>query len=338
LAVASTASSSRAGKKIRLLGIAVVIIVILYSAGWFFVASKFEAFVGQFVNQVHAGRPRLTCDKLDASDIGNLFRFSLGLSCDKIAINDGVSGSTLTAGSFQALARIYNPGRVNIDLQGPATVTLGDGTTIDGQWQRLQSSLRASLTGLSELSLEGDLPSIQLDSPNLQVPFDLKMREGEFHARQNNGDLDVALIANDFDWKDASGNTILPRLSTSADLTMVGKAGVLEGQPLVLNGSKGELRSFKIETPDGLYGEMSGPFTIDDKGYLNGKFRTTFEKIGLWEQTVKTVFPDAGDSISGVAVLLKGLAKGKDRVTVNLKVDRGNITLSFLPLGRIPHF
>ena len=39
---------------------------------------------------------------------------------------------------------------------------------------------------------------------------------------------------------------------------------------------------------------------------------------------------------SGMAALLKGLAKGDDKVTVTIEVNKGLITLSLLPLGHIP--
>lgn len=314
---------------------AVAVVVVLYSVGWFYVASKFETFLGQFVNR-GAGTISLQCDKLTATDVGNLFRFSLGFSCDKTGIRDKATGSEVTAGPLAVLARIYNPGLANIDLEGPAKVTLADGTILDAQWQRLDSSLRANSNGLSELSLKGDLPSLKVDSPDFYAPFDLKVREGEFHTRQNNGDLDLAAIANDFEWIDDRGNAVLPKLSTSADLKLYGKEKLLEGKPVMTRPMKGELRAFKIQTPDGLYGEMSGPFTIDEDGYITGTFRTTLEKLDLWDEKLRAIFPEAGDTISGVAALLKGLAKGGDTVTVNLRVDRGNISLSMLPLGKIP--
>jgi hypothetical protein len=333
--VTATAAPSPAGRKIRRLGLAVAIVVVLYSVGWFYVASKIETFLGQFVNRASAGSVSVQCDKLSATDIGNLFRFSLGFNCDKTAISDE-AGNTVNAGPLTVLARIYNPGLANIDLAGPANVTLADGTTLAGQWQRLQSSLHANFNGLTELSLQGELPSLKVNSPDFYAPFDLKVREGEFHTRQNNGDLDLAAIANDFEWVDDAGNAILPKLSTSVDLTLFGKQGLLEGKRLATRPMKGELRAFKIQTPEGIYGEMSGPFTIDEKGRISGTFRTTLEKLDLWDQKLQVIFPDAGDTISGVAALLKGLAKGGDKVTVNLKVDRGNISLSMLPLGRIP--
>jgi hypothetical protein len=336
LALATTAAPSPSGRKIRRLGITVAVIVILYSVGWFYVASKFETFLGQFVNHGGPGNISLQCEKLTATDVANLFRFSLGFNCDKTSIRDEATGSELTAGPLAVLARIYNPGLANIDLQGPAKVTFADGTTLDARWQRLGSSLRANFNGLTELSLEGDLPSLKINSPNFYAPFDLRVREGQFHTRQNNGDLDLAAIANDFEWVDGEGNAVLPKLSTSVDLKLYGKEKLLEGKPVMTRPMKGELRAFKIQTPDGLYGEMSGPFTIDEDGYISGTFRTTLEKLDLWDQKLRQIFPEAGDTISGVAALLKGLAKGGDKVTVNLRVDRGRISLSMLPLGKIP--
>jgi hypothetical protein len=333
--MAATAAPSPAGRKIRRLGLAVAIVVALYSVGWFYVASKIETFLDQFVNRTSLGNVSVQCGKLSATDIGNLFRFSLGVNCDRTAVSDR-AGNRLNAGPLAVLARVYNPGLANIELTGPADVTLADGTTLAARWHRLASSLHANFNGLTELSLQGDLPSLKIDSPDFDAPFDLRVREGEFHTRQNNGDLDLAAIANDFEWVDDAGNAVIPKLSTSVDLTLYGKQGFLEGRRLAMRPMKGELRAFKIETPDGIYGEMSGPFTIDEDGYVSGTFRTTLEKLDLWDRRLQAIFPDAGDTISGVAALLKGLANGGDKVTVKLRVDRGNISLSMLPLGKIP--
>lgn len=331
----ASAASSPAGRKIRRLGIAVVIAVALYSAGWFYVARKFQDFLGQFVNRESPGKVSFTCANLSTGGALYLFRFGIGFTCEQTGVTDPISGAEVKAGPVQAMARVYNPGFVNVELAGPATATLEDGTTVTASWKKLGSSLHAGLSGLQELSLQGDLPSLKIDSPAFVGPFDLKVKEGEFHTRQNNGDLDLAVIANDFEWLDKDGAAIVPKLSTSADLTVYGKAAALQGKP-IRNPMKGEIRAFKIATPDGLYGELSGPFTVDEKGYINGTFRTRFEKIDLWDQKLRALFPDAQDTIGAVAALLKGLAKGGDTVTVNLKVERGDISLSFIPLGKLP--
>lgn len=332
MAASTTATPSPAGRKIRRLGIAVVIVVALYSAGWFYLASKFEAFAGQFLNRESPGGAIVQCDKLSTGG----FPFLIGFTCDRSGIDDASSGNKVTAGAFRAAARIYNPGAAIIELEGPADFTLSDGSTISAEWKRLRSSLHASFSGLSSLSLEADAASARVNSVALYQPIDVAAEQGELHLRERNGDLDLAARVQDFGLSDQSGTVIVPKLSASADLTLIGKGPLLEGRPLLARPVTGELRAFKIETPDGLYGEMSGPFTIDEEGYLDGTFRTTFEKIELWDQKLRGIFPDAGDTISALAALLKGLAKGEDKVTVTIEVDKGRITLSMLPLGHIP--
>jgi hypothetical protein len=328
----AAAPPSTAGRNIRRLGIAVVIIVVLYSAGWFYVASKFEDFLNGFIAPNGRGAVSLTCDNLSTGG----FPFLIGFTCDKSGIDDPSTGDSMNSGAFRAAARVYNPGTAIVELESPADLNLGNGTRVAAQWDKLRSSFRAGFSGLSTLSLEGDAPRARIDMAELQAAFDLKAAQAQLHLRDNNGDLDVAVLARDFEWNDANGNAILPKLSTSADVSMFGKAAILKGRPFGSKVMEGELRAFKIETPDGLYGEMSGPFTIDDQGYITGTFQTTFEKISLWDEKLRGIFPDGEGTISGLAALLKGLAKGGDSVTVKLEIDEGRISLSMLPLGRIP--
>ena len=84
--------------------------------------------------------------------------------------------------------------------------------------------------------------------------------------------------------------------------------------------------------------EGDGDLTTDS-GVLSEtpySFKTRFEKIDLWQQHLLKLFPDAEGTISGLAALLKGLAKGGEDVTVNLVVTKGTLSLSMMPLARIP--
>jgi hypothetical protein len=125
-------------------------------------------------------------------------------------------------------------------------------------------------------------------------------------------------------------------LSASAEFTLEGQGALLKGK--LRNGEPmaGQLTSFKIEMPNGIFGEMSGPFTIDEQGFVTGTFQTRLEHIALWEKTLLPAFPDAQGTVSGIAALLKGLAKGADNFNVKLEVNHGLITLSLFPIGHIP--
>jgi hypothetical protein len=330
MALENTAGASTASRKIRRLGIAVVIVVALYSAGWFFVASKIEGIVGDFI--ARPGPVKIECDGLER--MGTPFR--IGFACNRTGIKDDDTGSMISGGALRAVANIYNPGSALVELDGPVDASFLDGTVVNANWSLLRSGFSIGLSGLKTLSVTSEGISADLFNYSLIEPILAKATHGEFHVRGNGADLDAAVLARDLSLATKSGTEILPTFSTSTELTVKDKAGLLEGQPLVTKSMNGQLTSFKIEGPDGLYGELSGPFEVDADGYVSGEFKTRLEKVGLWEKQLLGVFPDARGTISGMAALLRGLAGGGDAVTVNLVVDKGTITLSMVPIGHIP--
>lgn len=323
-------TTSGASRKIRWLAIAVTVIVALYSAAWFFVASKIEDTVRAFISR--PGPVAVRCDDLER--IGTPFR--IGFACSRTAVKDDMAGSLVSGGALRAVAHIFNPGKALVELDGPVNASFLDGTVVTANWSLLRSGFTVGFSGLKTLSLTGENVSFDLFDYGLAEPLLAKAASGEVHLRGNGADLDAALIARNLSIATKSGSEILPTLSTSTMMTLKDKQGLLEGRPLVTKRMSGELTSFKIEAAGGIYGELSGPFDIDDEGYISGEFRTRFEKLDLWEERLVASFPDGRSTISGMAALLRGLAKGEDAVTVNLVVDKGTITLSMVPIGRIP--
>jgi hypothetical protein len=330
MALDTVRAPAPASRKIRRLGIAVAIVVALYSAGWFYLASKIEETVRGFI--ARPGPVELVCDGLTRT--GTPFR--IGFACDRTSVKDEATGGMMSAGAIHAVANIYNPGSAVVELDGPANISLLGGTAITADWSLLRSGFSLGFSGLKTLSNTGENVSIDLFSYAMVEPVIATIKHGEFHIRGNGADVEVAVLGRDFALTTKSGSEILPTLSTSTELTLDGKADLLEGKPLLSKAMKGTLTSFKLETPDGLFGEMSGPFEIDEDGYISGTFKTRLERIDLWETNLLKLFPRADSTISGMAALLKGLAKGGQDVTVNLVVDKGTITLSMFPLGHIP--
>lgn len=330
MALDTTGGGAPASRKIRRLGIAVAIVAVLYSAGWFFVASKFEDYLKGFLGG--AGPVDIECPGLATSG----FPFLIGFTCDSTGIGDGPTGNALKAGAVRAAARIYSPGSAVVELDGPANVSLSDGSSLIAEWKLMRSSFSVGLSRLKTFSASGEDLALNYMGAAFYNAILAKARHGEFHVRGNGDDLEAAFLARDFELGAEGAAPILPVLSTSLEITIDGKAALLEGRPLGGKAMKGQLTSFKIETPEGLFGELSGPYEIDDEGYISGEFKTHLEKIDLWEKHLLRLFPRAESTISGMAALLKGLAKDGDKVTVNLVVDKGRITLSMFPLGRIP--
>lgn len=323
----TTSGARSASRKIRWLGIAVAIVVALYSAGWFFVASKFETFLKDQLDG--AGPADIKCPGLATSG----FPFLIGFTCDKTEIVDG--GNSLTAGAFRAAARIYSPGSAVVEVDGPANVSLADGSSVTAEWKSMRSSFSVGFTRLKTFSAVGEDVNLNYLGDALYNAITAKASHGEFHIRGNGNDLEAAVLARNFELGAEGADPILPVLSTSLQITFADRIGVLEGQRLAAKPVRGDLTSFKIEMPDGLYGELSGPYEIDSEGYISGEFKTHLEKLDLWEKHLLKLFPDGESTISGMTALLRGLAKD-DKVTVNLMVDKGTITLSMVPIGHIP--
>lgn len=316
-------------RKIRRLGIAVAIVVALYSAGWFFVASKFEDLLGDYLDR--AGPVDIRCPGLATSG----FPFLIGFTCDRTEIVDKSTGDSVSAGAFRAAARIYSPGSAVVELDGPANISLSDGSSLAAEWKRMRSSFSMGLSQLNTISAVGEGLAVNYLSDALDSAIVARADHGEFHVRGNGDDLEVAVLARKFELGTEGAEPILPTLSASLQITFEGKADLLKGRPLAAKPVKGNLASFRIEMPDGLYGELDGPYEVDAEGYVSGQFKTHIEKLDLWEQHLLKLFPDAASTISGMAGLLRGLAKD-DKVTVNLVVDQGTITLSMVPIGKIP--
>ena len=321
---------SSASRKIRWLSIAIVVVVALYSAGWFFVASEIERVVAGVI--ARPGPVSLEC--ADLKRAGTPFR--IGFDCSRTSVKDDATGAMVSAGAIRAVAHIFNPGSGLVELDGPANVSMLDGNAITANWSRMRAGFSVGLSSLKSLSVTGEGIAADIFNYAMVEPVIAKASGGEFHIRGNGADIETAVLVRDFAVATRSGTEVLPQLSTSAMLTLKDKAELLEGKPLVSKAMTGQLTSFKIETPEGLYGEMTGPFEIDADGYISGQFQTKFEKISLWQRDLNKLLPGAEGTVSGMAALLKGLAKGGDSVTVNLVVNKGAISLSMMPLGRIP--
>lgn len=327
-----TSAPSSASRKIWRLGVAVVLIVVLYSAGWFFVASKIEAELdARISNPESLGLSELSCDNPTVEG----FPFLIGATCARSALTTK-SGLSASAGAARVAARIYAPTSAVAEVDSPGAVTGPDGSTAQATWKMLRAGVSAGLNGLSSLSLTGTDIRSGLRLAQSPVDLDVGAEEGQAHLRRVDRNLELAFLARKLTISSETGEVLLPEISTSLEMRFDDQADVLAGKPLRLRASSGTITSFKIETGAGLFGELSGDFDIDEDGYLNGKFRVKLDDIDGWKTQLSALFPDAGDSISAVAALLKGLAKGDEDVKVTLRIDRGRISLSMIPLGRIP--
>ncbi|TAU22598.1 DUF2125 domain-containing protein [Rhizobium leguminosarum] len=330
----SGSSQSGSGKKFWLLGGGVLLVIALYTGGWFYAASALKTTVLKAIAPRDQAGVSGECSDIEFRG----YPFRIGLFCSKIDVDDNVNGVSATFGALRSAAQVYAPGNIVWELDSPAEIRTGNGLSISAQWTNLQASLATRLQGVDRSStvIEG-LKAMAVSSYTGQaISFDVARTE--IHLRQNGADLDGAISVQDANTAIKDWPQIFPKMSASIDLTVAGKAGLIDGSDRSgLNGATGELRRIVADIGDGKVMTLTGPFSFDEQGFLSGKFKLEIEQLGPWGDSLKQAFPDITSTVNTATKLLKALAGGGDKVSVDLVVDRGNATVSgFIPLGRIP--
>lgn len=330
----ATSSQSRSGRKFLLLGGGILLVIALYTGGWFYAASALRDTVLKAISPSGASGVTGECTDIDFRG----YPFRLGLFCSKVSVDDKRNGVSAAFGALRSAAQIYAPGHIVMELDAPAEIRTAHGLAISADWSNLQSSLVTKLKGIDRTSTVIDGLKATATSAATGQTLNLDSAHTEIHLRQNGADLDGAISLQDATAVIKDWPQLFPRLSATADVTLLGKAGMIDGSDdTSLYGASGELRKVVADIGDGKTMTLTGPFSFNDQGYLSGKFKLEIDRLGPWGDSLKQAFPGMSSTIDTATKLLGALGRGGDRVSVDLVVDRGRATVSgFIPLGKIP--
>ena len=336
--MSASSQSETSGRGFRglfiLLGI-ILVLAAVYTGGWFYAASALKTNVLRALGKQDAAGFTGQCTDLNQQG----FPFRIGLTCSKVEIDDHVKGVSATFDDLNASAHVYSPGNIDWQLNSPAEIRTSQGLTISSEWATLESSLvtHGNLIEKGATTISRLKAAIVSSATGQTVNFTAD--KTEIHVRQNGDDLEAA-----FEVKNS--NTVipdfpqLPALGAIVDITLTGKAGLLDGSDKDgrgLFGASGILHHITADIGDGRIMTLSGPFSFDDDGYVSGQFKLEIQKIGHWRDSIKQAIPAAKHTVDMVGKLLKALAAGDDKVSVDLTADHGAVTVSgFIPVGTIP--
>ncbi|MBB5574117.1 MULTISPECIES: DUF2125 domain-containing protein [Rhizobium] len=335
MAASSQGVASGRGKRMWLIGLGLIVILAgLYTGGWFYATTMVKTTVLKALGEQNAAGISGECSDMAFSG----FPFSIGLSCTKVTVDDHVKGVSASFDNLNASAPVYQPNHVGWSLKSPAEIRTAQGLTVSAEWTDLQSNLVAKGRGVAQSETVIDGLKAGIVSSFTGQSADVTAAHTEMHARQNGDDLELAIGIENATAVIKDFPQTLPTASTSADITLTGKAGLLDGSDgHGLYGAAGVLRQVVIDIGDGRVMTLSGPFNFDDQGFLSGRFKLEINQIGPWGDSLKATIPAAKNMIDTATKLLKSLAAGSDKVSVDLTADRGRLSLSgFIPLGKIP--
>jgi hypothetical protein len=325
-------ATSRPGRRIVWLGVAVVVACLLYTAGWFVFAGQIEQRLPALFALTERQGVRTDC--ANASVQGYPFR--IGIFCDRTTIDFARDNIALKAGALRSAAQVYNPRHIVSELDGPASLTGDRGLSARADWQLLHASTVFAGDGVDRASLEGKGATLVLDSDDLPITISGDSRRFAAHVRRNEGDLDAVVEVDDF-----SSPLTLDTKHISLQATVVGGAEFLkEGARPDLRGRTVRLHDLSSEFAAGGTVSLSGDVAFGVDGLASGDLRIRLGDYQAVAARIGELQPELAEQINRFAPILVALDTepddGADTVTLPLTIRNGNASIGILPLGKIP--
>jgi hypothetical protein len=331
------AASSRTGtaSKLWLLASAVVLIVALYTAGWFYAASLLREKTLLLLGSQSDAGISASCDNAEYRG----FPLRIGLFCSKVDVDDNVNGISASFGALRSASRIYNPKHIVWELDSPSEIRTSHGLSLATSWLSLESHLITRLKGVERASMTLEQPKTTIISSATGQTFDIAADKAEIRLRQDGADLNAAIALQNTTTTAKGLPQLLPATTASINVTLENRAGVLDGSDrngLALQGSEGKLREFKADLGQGQVLTLSGPFSFDDKGRMSGKLKLRIEDIAAWQKSLSSAFPDLQSTIGTAANMLQALGGGS-KASIDITIRRGKVFAGgLIPIGEIP--
>lgn len=320
--------------KIVALAIFIVVLIVAYSAFWFYLAGQLQNRVEGVIGGLRDEQVTAHCDRLDV--VGYPFR--IGIACDGVSGTVGTLPASFAATSFRSAAQIYRPSHIISELVGPLRLEIAGHESAEARWDAMQTSTVFGATGLSRASLNADglaLVHDRADEPELRLDAD----NFQFHARRSGDDLELALMGRGARLTGGLLQQAIPAFDLVGEAQISGGADFLAGRSLAaaeLRGTNGVLTNGAALIGDNAAIRLSGPFDIAEDGRISGTFDLAIDDLSAWQSALGDLLPALRGTIETAGSMLHSLGGGTGSVSVQLQLREGRVLLGIIPLGRIP--
>lgn len=319
-----------AGRRIRWLGVAIIVAVIAYSGGWYWLAGQVETQASGFVEEQRQLGLAIDCADRDVRG----YPFRLEIFCTSLDMERPADGLIVEAGAFRSAAQVYEPKRIYAELDAPVSVASPVFGQVEADWTlgHATATLAEPLPKLVSVAFD----NLDLSFAGLQKALTATLAEA--HMRTQDQELDLALryegLTIDPRLVD---DRILPVLSGDADLRLKDGVALATQGVSTLRGVAGEIhRLALLLTPQRGF-LVSGPFEIGADGLIDATLKIIIVDPAGFAAAMKPVFPEYASQIDMVASGQKQAGPdGTPELQLPINIRDGRAALGFIPLGNIP--
>lgn len=312
-----------------------LIIVVLYTIGWFYLASVAKDRVR---NELAQQGDTITCQNLSARG----YPFSLYISCKGITYSAPQHLVNFAANTLDIGTSIFSPHRVQARLTSPATLAAGNSGALKAEWKQLHTSARINGHSARNISLKAEDLHIQEiisgDDTRMASGIDLAGLQFDLNAIE-----EPLQIKTTFDKLRLTGNTPLtaiPELDGLIDISSpfsLASFSKYNDQDSRLRGKSIQLNQLLLLLPTGANISISGPLSVDEEGLANADLKIRLTNPATIGAVLQAAFPDQGKNINTAVFALASMPKDEAGATiVPVIIKNGKISAGFIPLGRLP--
>ena len=328
----SAITPSKYSRRIKLLGISVLIFIALYTGAWFWGASFLKGEISKVLAAQSASGQKTGCANLDIKG----YPFRAGVFCDALTFEDPSQQISMKLGAVRSATQIYDPMRGIIEFDGPLELALPGGKSVRAEWSLLHASGRLARPIPKRLSLEGKDVSVSTAGQAL-----FKAANLQAHFRTADADIDLAASGAGITIDPAAAQgRVIPEFSYGADVQVKnGVALALSSEKdlaLLLRGQSGDLRAISFDFTGGGGLTLSGPVSFDETGLLSGDLSVTFSEADKLGKTIEGIAPEIAAYVAPSLSLAASTAKSGEDPHIDVTIRKGRASIGLIPLGEIP--
>lgn len=323
---------------------AVVLIVILYTLVWYYLANKVEQRVSQQLALYNENGFVVLCENMHK--IGYPLR--IGVSCDTVNLQQLMKGFAFSGEKITAGAPVYAPHWLELSLTAPVSLELPGIIPLLAKWSDLTIETDMSRHIPDALSLRAENIEIGAKAEAGALLDKTTGKFLRFDAHGFNSNLDARLTFEDLKLPVVipHENTPLPQmtgdirwsLNEAFSLFQTDDKAVIDKRYWIerLRGHEGALQPSVVRFASGGAMTVSGPFSFNDEGYLSAKLEIAISDQNKLLQTARDAFPSQADNLKTIFFALNAMPKNeKGDPVLQLSVKDGEVRLGFFKIGHI---
>jgi len=320
-------------KKGIFLIVVILLLIVGWSAGWFWVVDKVEHKIAKAKTKLEQTGGKIECTNQTTSG----YPFRISLNCDDFAIERGASG--FRTNGLKSAAQAYQPNKILIEFTSPGQFTQPGGVPLDLEWSSMRSNLKAGLQKLNTVSFQTkDIIAKPQTGERPMVVSDF-----QYHERlDGENDLDIAIAM--IDVKDA---LLGPLGRHSFDLrSEVSLANIHDefsrNRSLIAllktRDVETEVQRFHVVMAGGGGIKISGPANFSSQGTISAKLNVEISDLDNLLSLAIQSNPRGEQQIRQAGQAIKLLSRPDENGVHKFafSIDQNVLKLGLIPLGRLP--